>query len=107
MDVPECRWRLECREPGVNVVDVASLGMKVNACDADARWHADWASARAAREAAGRVLLGPDPEPEPDCECPDQARRWSAAKRREEVPYCPKHGTDSERGVDPFAGGQP
>lgn len=97
--VPVCRWRLDCAEPGRNIVDVASLKRKVPACDSDAQWHADWAKRRADREAAGQVSLMPDPEPEPECYCPDKARKWSAQRRREEVPYCPLHGTEQERGV--------
>lgn len=97
--VPPCRWELECEEPGRNVVDVASLGFKVNACDPHAADHARWVAARAARAAAGEVLLTPEePEPEPACWCPDKAARWSAQRRRDEVPYCPKHGTDEMRG---------
>lgn len=98
--VPECRWRLDCDKPGRNIIDVTSLGFKVPACDDDAEWHTSWAKRRADREAAGLTLLGPeDREPTPECWCPNALRRASAAKRREEVPYCPEHGTPEKRGL--------
>ena len=96
--VPVCRWELECEEPGRNVVDVTSLGFKVNACDPHAEPHRVWALRQAQREAAGKVTLTPDPEPEPACWCPDEAAKWSAKRRRDKVPYCPTHGTDEMRG---------
>lgn len=96
--VPPCRWELGCEEPGRNVVDVISLAFKVNACDPHAEDHALWAKRAADREAAGQVTLMPDPEPEPACWCPDKAARWSAQRRQEEVPYCPRHGTPEMRG---------
>lgn len=107
VDIPECRWRLECREPGRNVVDVEAVGFKVHACDADAVAHAQWAARRAERAARGMVTLTPDPEPRPECFCPDRARRWSAERRRTEVPYCPEHGTPAQRGrIDDEEAGQ-